>query len=240
MFSDLDTYNTINADTEQGATFLEYKRKYATASGNNHDLLAVSSSLGLDSIVEAVDGTDSISRYQSAMQKNLSANQAVFNTLLSQYSTAYNNYISNLMDSNNTSEEEAKLRVLNAELITMAQTIVTEMKSLETSDNTLRVSTEDTQKKLVERIRQLKNEKDKMNSFNKKYDDTDSIDGKLETSALSMNSIYYHYIVYFFVGITLIVFIFYMSMNPNADPMRGIFLLVGLFAVYIISRWVNK
>ena len=239
MFSDLDTYNTINADTEQGSTFLEYKQKYATASGNKHDLLAVSSSLGLDSIVEALDGSDSISKYKSAMQKNLAANQAVFNTLLSQYSTAYNNYISNLKNSSNNSEEEAKLRILNAELVTMAQTIVSEMNSIQTSDHTLRESTGETQKKLLDLVYQLKQEKDKMNSFNKK-NDMDSIDGTLETTSLSMNSIYYHYIVYFFVGLTLIVFIFYMSMNPNADPMRAIFLLVGLFAVYIISRWVNK
>jgi hypothetical protein len=239
MFSDLDTYNTINADTEQGSTFLEYKQKYATASGNNHYLLSESSSPNLGSIVEAVDGTDSVSRNKSATQTNLTANQKEFNDLLSKYSLAYNGYILTLTSSSDNSESEAKLQELNNQLITKAQTIVTEMNSLNQMDNTLSESNQDTKSILVQRIKELKEHQDKLNGFNKNHD-SDSIDGKLETSALSMNSIYYHYIVYFFIGLTLIGFIFYISMNPNADIMKAVFLLIALSAVYIISRWVNR
>jgi len=239
MFSDLDTYNTINADTEQGSTFLEYKQKYATASGNKHYLLSESSSPNLGSIVEAVNGTDSISKNKSAAQTNLTANQIAFNDLLSKYSLAYNSYILTLTSSSDNSESEAKLQELNNQLITKAQTIVSEMNSLNEMDNTLSESNQDTKSILVQRIKELKEHQDKLNGFNKNHD-SDSIDGKLETSALSMNSVYYHYIVYFFIGLTLIGFIFYISMNPNADAMKAVFLLIALSAVYIISRWVNK
>ena len=231
--------NNINADTEQGNSFLGYKKEYANAKGNNHDLLAVSSSSNLGSIVEALSGTDSVNQHQDVNQQSISASQAAFNTLLSKYTTAYNNYISSSADSNNT-VAEINLLKLNNELITMAENIViNELSQMKVSDSSLRKSIDEKQKNLTDYISQLQVQKQQLTQLHKN-NDADSIDGSIETTSLSMSSAYVHYLVYFFVGILLIVFIFNLSINPNADVMQSVFLLVALLAVYVISRWVNN
>ena len=51
---------------------------------------------------------------------------------------------------------------------------------------------------------------------------------------------YYYYIAYFFTGLLMIALIFNMLINPEADTKKGMFLLVALTAVYVISRWKNN
>lgn len=241
MFSNLDIYeDKIDADTEQGASFLEYKKEYAKANGNNHALLSESSSSDIGSIIEAIDGSDSISGKQSALEKNLSNNQAVFNALLSEYTTAYNIYIKNIKNSNysNNSVDEAQLLALNNELLRLAETIVSESRQLQTTDIDLKNRIDKKLQDIIVDINKLQGQQQKFVKFNDKYD-TDSVDGAIETTSLNMNSIYAHYIVYIFIALTLIVFIFNISINPEADVMKSIILLVALLAVYIISRYIN-
>lgn len=240
--------NNINADTEQGSSFLNYRNEYAKAKGNNHDLLAMTSSPNLGSIIEAIDGTDSLSSYKSAADTRLTTNQAAFNALLSTYSTAYNSYFSSPYitnakktppsvsesDSSNNTVIIAQLVALNQRLIESAQNIVGEMNTMSQTTNTnLNQRITSNQDRLRTVIDQLKNQYEQLNE--KKYDN-DSIEGVIETTELDMNSDYIHYIVYFFIGITLIVSIFYISLNPNADIKKVIILLVALLLVYIISR----
>ena len=249
---DLDIYNTLNADTDQGTSFLDYRKQYATASGNNHNLLAVSSSPDMGSIIEAIDGSDSISKYKSATQQALTANQAAFDTLLTKYTTAYNSYVSSTYmtkvntglipsatDSSNNIVVQANLQSLNSQLLALATTIVSEIKSLRTTDGTLRKNIQDQETSLISYINELNEQQGILNNIKTHYD-TSSVDGRIETTALTYNSYYFQYIVYFFISVTMIVFIFNITINPNADIMKSVFLLVALFAVYIISRWVNK
>jgi len=237
MDDDLDVYNIINADTDQGSSFLNYKKKY----NNNHDLLAESSSSEVGSIVEALDGTDSISQYKSAKEKQLSADQATFNTLLSQYTTLYNTYIASIKTPLPTDSSNnviiANLRAKNTELIQLAEKILGGINSIQTTSNSLNTSIQSKQAKLKDELNKLQIHQSKMSS--RKYD-MDSVDGVIETTSLSMNSSFMQYIVYFFIGITLLVFIFNMTINPEADIMKASFFLIALFSVYIISRWNNK
>jgi hypothetical protein len=237
MFSNLDIYeDKIDADTEQGASFLEYKKEYVKSGGNNHSLLSESSSSDIGSIIEAIDGSDSISGKQSALEKNLSDNQTIFYALLSQYTTAYNIYITKIKNNNysNNSADEAQLLALNNELIRLAETIVSEAQQLQTTDEALKLKIEKKQQDIILDINKLQGQKQKI----VKFYDTDSVDGAIETTSLNMNSIYAHYIVYVFIAITLIVFIFNISINPEADVMKSIILLVALLAVYIITRYI--
>jgi hypothetical protein len=247
MFSDIDSSN-INADTLQGITFLDYKKEYAKASGNTHSLLSVSSSPQLGSIIEALDGSDSLSSYQDAIQQSLSTNQAAFDSLLSQYTTAYANYIKDInttsyystTDSSNNSVSELKLLDLNRELVNLAQKISTEIGQLQVTDSSLREIIEYQQAKIYDYISELEYQQETISITDEEdYNDMDSVDGQIETTELHVNSVYYHYIVYFFISITLIVFIFNIYSNPEADTMKAVFLLVALLGVYVISRWVN-
>jgi len=248
---DLDIYNiSLNADTEQGSSFLNYRKQYAKASGNNHDLLAESSSPELGSIIEAIDGTDSVSQYKSVIETALSKDQAAFNTLLTQYTTDYNSYISSayitnaakgikpsVTDSSNNIIAKANLQSLNGKLIALAQTIISQINSLQTTDSTFKQKIKTQEASLIDYINKFKEQHQKFASIRT---DQDSLDGAIETSSLSMNSVYFHYIVYFFIGIILIVFIFNLSINPEADVMKASFFIIALSSIYIISRWVNK
>ena len=237
MDDDLDVYNIINADTDQGSSFLNYKKKY----NNVHDLLAISSSPEVGSIVEALDGTDSISQYKSAKEQQLSADQATFNTLLSQYTTLYNTYIASIKTPLPTDSSNnviiANLQSKNTQLIQLAEKILGGINSIQTTSNTLNTSIQSKQAKLKDDLNKLQIQQSKMST--RKYD-MDSVEGAIETTGLSMNSSFMQYIVYFFIGITLLVFIFNMTINPEADIMKASFFLIALCSVYIISRWVNK
>jgi hypothetical protein len=245
----LDASNSfLNADTAQGFNFLDYKKKYATDPGNNHDLLEKSSSPEWGSIIEAADGTDSLSQYKSAAQKNLAANEIAFNALLSQYTTAYNSYIGSsymtnvaagrvpsATDSSGNTVAEKNLQDLNTQLLTLARTIATELTGLSTTDSSLRSSIASKQSKLLTSVAQLQAQQERLTGTNQ-TNEMDTIDGALETTGLHMNSVYFHYIVYFFIGIVLLVFIFNISVNPNADVKNAGFFLVALLAVYLLSR----
>jgi hypothetical protein len=65
---------------------------------------------------------------------------------------------------------------------------------------------------------------------------TETIRGKIETSALVMNSMYYHYFVYFIITVTLLSFTFNIMVNPNANVMNAMFVVGALLLVFFISR----
>lgn len=248
---DLDTSNSIlNESDEQGIDFLDYRNKNNSSMDIN--LIEQSSSPGIGSIIEAVDGQDSLTSYKSELQKKLSANQTLFQTKLSAYTTKYNTYISSayitklknnsiptVSDTSANILIVAELNTLNGELIALARTIIQDINGLNTNDISLRQQIQTKRAKLINYIEELEEQREYLSDYMQHYD-TESVDGAIETSVLHMNSVYVHYIVYFFIGLTLIVFIFNITINPEADVMRSVFLLVALFAVYIISRWVNK
>jgi len=64
----------------------------------------------------------------------------------------------------------------------------------------------------------------------------ETIKGKIETSTLRMNSMYYHYFVYFLITVTLLSFTFNIMVNPNANVMNAMFVVGALLLVFFISR----
>ena len=64
----------------------------------------------------------------------------------------------------------------------------------------------------------------------------DTITGKIETTTLNMNSMYYHYFVYFVITGTLLAFTFYMLVNPNASVLNAMYVVGALMAVYVVAR----
>jgi hypothetical protein len=237
----------------QGVSFMDYRKTFTTAGSDEHKLLTESSSPTLGSIIEAMNETESVGGYKTAAEQTLSADEDAFNALLSQYTTAYNTYISsNYMtnakngikpsptDSSNNALQQANLQSLNERLLILAKTIVEQINNLKTTTHSnLRASIQEKQASLRQRIDKLKEQRNKIDNINNSFD-VDSIDGAIETSSLNMDSFYLHYIVYFFIGIVLLVFIFNISVNPEANTTRATFFLAALFSVYIISRWVNK
>lgn len=240
MFTDIDDlgiYDNNNADTAQGIDFLDNRKKYSIASGNNHDLLCISSSPNMASITEAIEGYASISSFPTANQTKYTADKAAFDALLAQYTTEYNTYIT----ANSTSATDSSgqtLLNLNQQLSVLAQTIITDINNLKTSDTTLNASIQSNQANIMTSLQRLQNQRQILSDISNNFD-INSLDGNIEVTALNMNSVYLKYIVYFFIGLLLIVFIFNITVNPNADVMKSVFLLVSLLSVYIISRWFN-
>jgi hypothetical protein len=64
----------------------------------------------------------------------------------------------------------------------------------------------------------------------------DTIAGKIETTTLNMNSMYYHYFVYFVITVTLLAFTFYMLVNPNASVLNAMYVVGALMVVYVVAR----
>jgi len=67
--------------------------------------------------------------------------------------------------------------------------------------------------------------------------DSNSLAGAVEVTELNMTSMYYHYLVYFILSITLIAFTFNIIVNPDANVMSALFIVVALVVVYLISRY---
>jgi hypothetical protein len=64
--------------------------------------------------------------------------------------------------------------------------------------------------------------------------DTISLAGQLETTTLNVYSNYYHYLVYLLVAVTLIAFIFYLLLNPEANVVNIMYVVSGLVLVFIM------
>ena len=254
----LGIYDTNNIDVNdsaniQGVSFMDYRTKFTKSGSNEHELLTKSSSPKVGSIVEAMNGSNSVEGYQSAAQQTLSTDEAAFNVLISRYTTAYNNYISSTYmtklnngiapsttDSSNNDVIEDNLKKLNDELLILATKIVGQINSLKTNtDDVLRESIEIQKESLTRRIAELQTHRNNLNHTNTNFD-RDSVDGAIETTTLNLDAFYVHFIVYLFIGAVLIVFIFNISVNPEANTTKATFFIVALFSVYIISRWVNK
>jgi hypothetical protein len=252
---DSNDYNTNNSANIQGLSFMDYRKKFTITGSEQHELLTKTSSSTVGSIIEAMNANESIHGYRSEAEKILSADEDAFNALFSQYTTAYNNYVSskNIImqntsngivtcsrDSVDIELMEANLQALNEQLLALATKIVSQINNLKTTTHSdLRESILSKQDDLMNLIQNLKEQQGKLNNINKNYD-VDSIDGAVETTKLNVDAFYLHFIVYFFIGVLLFVFIFNISINPEADTTKATFFIMTLLSVYIISRYVNK
>lgn len=224
----------MNLDINQGLQFKKYGKKYYKE--NEHALLTATSSPTWGSIVEAFNDNDSIRQYNAIVFKQLSSDEAEFNNELSAYSTLYNTYTSTMLmkqptDADRVAMENA-LTDQKTALFDIATKINNHMDNLH--GTSIEINTT-----LAEKRRNIKEKMEKLHeqySFNSRYD-VATVDGKIETTQLNNISNYYHAIVYFLITVTLLAFTFYLYVNPAANVLNPVYVVVALLLLYIISRY---
>jgi hypothetical protein len=117
-----------------------------------------------------------------------------------------------------------------------ANSLKTKMNTLGTHNTSIITNITSNIEELNENLNQIQNPLHQMNTQTQTNDD--NINGKLETTSLSMTATYYHYIVYFLVCVTIIAMTFNLLLNPNADVMKSVFVVGGILAIYFISKYI--
>lgn len=245
-YSHLDTgiYDTTQTDElqmAQGKTFNLYSKEYESVTGNNLPYLTLTSSPNWTSIIEALNGDNSLGQKNAVIKQNISKYEAEYNKILSAYSIQYKIFSNSILkvsathpltasDIQKNANIVADLRTKNARLLTLSRLIVADMNKLKTSDKSQKSSLNQQRKKLINSMKKLEAEKRVMNT--KKYDE-DSLIGSIETSELTYRSIYIHYLVLFIIAVTILSFLFYISVNPNANVMNAVYVVGTLIILYI-------
>lgn len=258
IYNERHMYNEnmeFNKHIEQGIQFKDYGKKYNRE--NEHKLLEDSSSPQWGSIVEALTGMDSTQQPASASTSQLSAEQASLNKLISEYSTLYKTYTATMINKPSTDADRLKME---AELAAKQRALVQDREKMkaevEARNNALiaasiQISEDITknsntsaklntilatnQDKLGGDLIKLAQQQKDMAMASGKYDQN-TISGAIETTTLSMTSMYYHYLVYFLISLTLIAFTFNLLVNPNANAMNAIIVVSAIVLIYIIAR----
>jgi hypothetical protein len=240
MFNENVDFN-MNGFIEQGIEFEKYGQKYY--SDNEHALLGNTSSPFWGSIVEAFNGEDSAQPFGTEVDlPSVSLVDATqFNNLVSNYATTHKTYSSAILGTHppiaaDRSSIEKDLQSQHDRIISEADEINDQMKSNAETEAALRAANRYNQGLLNQKMNNLVQQNSTVGVLNDKYD-SNTVIGALETTGLNMNSNYYHFLVYFIVSITLISFTFNMLANPNANVLNAIYVIVGLLAVYLVSRY---
>jgi hypothetical protein len=233
-----------NNHIEQGVNFMKYSKLYDTARGNKHSLLFETSSPNIGSIAEAFQGSEeSVYANSVVIRRAISDDETEFNALLSEYSTLYNTYTTSLLKTNPTATDLAQRKVMEEQLRSKSLRLAVLANSIQTNIYELSKLGEQPGSDVVAKnayILRVINEisKQKNDTENKIYYDTNTVDGKIETSTLNTNSIQLNYIIYFILAITIIAFTINIILNPNADVTTAIYVVSALIVIYIFSRWV--
>jgi hypothetical protein len=234
MYDKSDNYD-INKHMEHGVEFIKLKKN---ASNNDHTLLQTSSSSNYGSIIEALEGDDSGNPTTMHEMYPISEEEETFKILSSEYSTLYRTYLSTMLTKDVRDLERIQIEnALNEKkiiLLEIADKLINNISgsSSGSGSGSSVTSRVDNQTKIINYINELNNTT--INNKDK-YDDT-TVKGKLETTKLNMTSMYYHYIVYFLICITLISFTFNLILNENANVMNAMIVVGGLLIIFLISR----
>jgi hypothetical protein len=244
MVDNLGIYNShvnsdydINKHIEQGVQFKQYGKKNYPA--NEHNFLQESSAPEWGSVVDAYNGDNSVIKRGLIEGMTMSEDQVQFNNLVSQYVTDYKTYTSTFLQK---PANDASRKAAEAALLTQKNNIISAANQLNNHmqdnqnyrakldnlsyDNLINVN------KVVNKINQYKNNE---GDWKIKHDGS-TLDGKMETSALRMNSMYYHVFVYLTIAAALVAFTFYFMVNPEANTLNAIYVVGALLGIYFISR----
>lgn len=222
----------LNKHIEQGIQFKEFERK--TSRDNQYNFLEDTSSPNLGSIVEALTGTDSTQQTAAVTSTSqLSTGQIELNKLISEYSTLYKTYVSTMINKGSTDIARVKIE---KELSDKQKTLVevsNKLNGVMTGANAGAGANAANAAALAQasNLASIAATTKRVAAF-----DYNTLSGKIETSDLSMTSMYFHYLVYFLISLTLIAFTFNILVNPKANTMSAIIVVAGLIVIYIIAR----
>jgi hypothetical protein len=245
MVDNLGIYNShvnsdydINKHIEQGVQFKQYGRKIYPA--NEHNFLQESSSSKWGSVVDAYNGDNSVIKRGLIEGMTMTEDQIQFNNLVSQYVTDYKTYTSNFLqkpanDASRKAAEEALLIQKN-NIITAANELNDTMQENRDYQVELDDLLYDNQRDIDEVVDKIDEYKNSEGDWKIKHDGI-TLDGKMEASALRMNSMYYHVFVYLTIAAALVAFTFYFMVNPEANTLNAIYVVVALLGIYFISRY---
>ena len=104
-YSHLDTgiYDTTQTDElqmAQGKTFNLYSKEYESVTGNNLPYLTLTSSPNWTSIIEALNGDNSLGQKNAVIKQNISKYEAEYNKILSAYSIQYKIFSNSILKVN--------------------------------------------------------------------------------------------------------------------------------------------
>jgi len=255
---DAGNEENINKHIEQGISFRNYFNNYVNAKENDHSLLSKTffpamnggatgtETNGLVSAEPFVAETFVAETYMEGLTNPTGENNniAKFNTLLNDYKTLYNTYKLELVAKTPTpTVTSAQLIAKYTELNDAAQTLLANQQMVNNTPGT-----GPDQAAINNKFIEIKTKMDELSKqYNpnnlsevdqKKLDDT--LNGQIETGILKMNSVYYFYIVYFLVAVTIIGMTFNLMVNPNADVMKSVYVVGGILAIYIIAKYIGK
>ena len=249
MFENLGIYNSqaeseydINKHIEQGAQFKKLGQMISSA--NEHHFLQESSGDEWGSVVDAYNGDNSTKKRGMIEGMTMSEDQVEFNNLISQYATLHRAYITTILDKDHTPAEkqaaETALLTKKNNILSAANQLNNKVQESDDSraeiENALYYTQSDIRDVLSELALQKVTSEDVVDNY-----DNSTVIGALESSALNMNSHYYHVFVYLLIAATLLAFVFNLMVNPNANVLNAMYVLGALFAVYMISRhFVNS
>jgi hypothetical protein len=239
---DSETYNEnpfypLNENNKQGIQFKNYGKKYYK--DNQHKLLEESSSSTWESIVEAFNEDNSVNS-QKAVPAALvaSSDKIQFNNLLSKYSTTYNTYtsavLSNKLSDASRDEMEKELMNQQAVIIQVSRQIQNNNKALMSTHKNLNAQITNNKSIINDKLEDLSEQRMVQENINN-YDKT-TLNGLIESTELNMTSMYYHYLVYFLISITLIAFTFNIFVNPDANALNALIVVCAIMMVYFITR----
>ena len=236
--SQADSEYDINQHIQQGSQFKQFGQNMYSANGDT--FLQESSGPEWGSIADASNDDNSIKKRGMLEGMAMTPEHVEFNNMVSQYATAHNAYTSNILrnsptDASRQAAETALLAQQN-NVMSAANQIGARWQDANVSRWKIENALNNTQTNMNKKLRHLAAQKNKFNNLNNKYDDT-TVHGAMETSALNMNSMYYHVFVYLAIAATLLAFVFNLMVNPNASVLNATFVLGALFAVYIISKY---
>ena len=237
-FLSLLNNKTTDPNLLQGQEFKEYERIYNDNSKRDLELLQITSSPSLNSIIETLLGEDSIKSNSNYSNVSISKLEDEFNRTLVKYNNAYKDFMENNIQKNTdeltNSRYYKKLQRLNDKLISLAKVINNELKNIIVVDGNLKHDLENQKDKLNLYIQSLDNDRKLMNKTSKEYN---IINGENDSVNLYLISNKYQYIVWFILATTLIIITIYIINYDNLSNRKYIILLlIALILLYIVGQ----
>jgi len=242
MLNNLGIYNDIdengmdiNKHIEQGISFRNYSNNYLNSTENDHSLLSNSF---FPELFDDIEGT-------KPLMEGLTTSMPIdtnYNKLFNEYRTLYNTYNSELRTPTATKTVTAtQLSTKYNELIAAAQTLITDISTLRSAGTTTTLSAQATIQQIQTKLAELSQQHIAANPTNSNAQKiADTLNGQMETVTLKMTSIYYFYIVYFLVAVTILGMTFNLLVNPNADVIKSVYVVGGILAIYVIAKYIGK